>query len=70
MDGYGHSVSLTNDDGVIWVVPDDLFNFLSGSLSGGEVAVGVTVGVVEVQDVDRGVQTRLTKHGGGVSEVA
>lgn len=66
---YCHSATLTNDNGVIWVAADDLLDLLSGSLSGGEVAVGVTVGVVEVQDVDRGAQARLTKHGGGVSEV-
>lgn len=49
---------------------DDLLDLLSGFLSGGEVAVGVTVGVVQVQDVDRGAQARFTKHGGCVSEVA
>lgn len=67
---YLCNTSLTYDNGVIWVAADDLLDLLSGSLSGGEVAVGVTVGVVQVQDVDRGAQARLTKHGGGVSEVA
>ena len=50
---------------------DDLFDLLRGSLSGGEGAVGVTVGVVHVQDIYVGVgpQARRTQHGGSVSEV-
>lgn len=56
---------------MIGVAADDLFDLLSGSLSGGESAVGVTVGVVQVQDVYSGVgpQTRLTQHRGSISEV-
>ena len=46
------------------VAADDLFDLLSGLLSGGEGAVGVTVGVVQIQDVNSGVcpQTWLTQH--------
>ena len=54
-----------------WVSADDLFDLLSGLLSGGKGAVGVTVGVVQVQDIYSGVgpQAWLTQHGGSVSEV-
>lgn len=62
---------LTDHNVVVGVAADDLLDLLSGSLSGGEGAVGVTVGVVQVQDVYGGVcpQTRLTQHGGSVSEI-
>lgn len=62
---------ITYDYIVVWVAADDLFDLLSGSLSGGEGAVGVTVGVVQVQDIYIGVgpQARLTQHGGSISEV-
>lgn len=46
---------ITYDNIMVGVAPDDLFDLLSGSLSGGEGAVGVTVGVVQVQDIDSGV---------------
>lgn len=62
---------ITYDNIVIGVAADDLFDLLSGSLSGGEGAVGVTVGVVQVQDIYSGVcpQARLTQHCGSISEV-
>lgn len=61
----------TYDNTVVGVATDDFFDLLSGSLSGGESAVGVTVGVVQVKDIYSGVgpQARLTQHGGGISEV-
>lgn len=57
---------------MVGVAADDLLDLLSGSLSGGKGAVGVTVGVVQVQDIYSGVgpQARLTQHGGSISEVA
>ena len=56
---------------MVGVAADDLFDLLSGFLSGGEDAVGITVGVVQVQDIYSGVgpQARLTQHRGNVSEV-
>lgn len=47
---------------MVGVAADDLFDLLSGSLSGREDAVGVTVSVIQVQDIDSGVgpQTWLT----------
>lgn len=56
---------------MVWVTADDFFDLLSGLLPGGEGAVGVTVGVVQVQDINSGVgpQTRLTQHRGTISEV-
>lgn len=56
---------------MVWVAADDLFDMLSGSLSRWEDAVGITVGVVQVQDIYSGVgpQARLTQHRGIVSEV-
>ena len=56
---------------MVWVAADDLFDLLSGSLSRWEDAVGITVGVVQVQDIYSGVgpQARLTQHRGIVSEV-
>lgn len=56
---------------MVGVAADDLFDLLSGSLSGGERAVGVTVGVVQVQDIYSGVgpQAWLTQHRGSISEV-
>lgn len=56
---------------MVGVSADDLLDLLSGSLSGGEGAVGIAVGVVQVQDIYCGVgpQTRLTQHGGSISEV-
>lgn len=37
---------ITYDNIVVWVTADYLFDLLSGSLSGGQGAVRVTVGVV------------------------
>lgn len=56
---------------MVWVAADDLFDLLGGSLPGGQGAGGVTVGVVQVQDIDSGVgpQARLTQHGRSVSEI-
>lgn len=45
----------TYDNTVVGVAADDLFDLLSGSLSGGEGAVGVTVGIVQVQDIYSGI---------------
>lgn len=63
------STSLTYDNGVIRMTANYLLDLLGSSLSGGEIAIGVTVGVVQVQDVDGGAKAWLTKHGGSVSEV-
>lgn len=46
---------ITYDNIVVGMAADDLFYLLSGSLSGGEGAVGVTVGVVQVQNIYSGV---------------
>lgn len=56
---------------MVGVAADDLFDLLSGSFPGGQSAIGVTVGVVQVQDIDGGVgpQALVTQHGGTVSEV-
>ena len=56
---------------MVGVAADDLFDLLSGLLSGRERAVRVTVSVVQVQDVysDVGPQARLTQHRGNISEV-
>lgn len=56
---------------MVGVTADDLFDLLSGSMSGGEGAVRVTVGIVQVQDIYSGVgpQAGLTQHGGSISEV-
>ena len=42
---------VTDDDFVVGVAADDLFDLLRGSLSGWQEPGGVTVGVVEVQEV-------------------
>lgn len=49
---------------MVWVAADDLFDLLSGSMSGGQGAVGITVSVVQVEDIYSGVssQARLTQH--------
>lgn len=56
---------------MVGVAANDLFDFLSGSLSGGEGAVGVRVGVVQVQDIYSGVgpQARFPQHRRRVPEV-
>lgn len=68
---YGSVHYTTYDNIVVGVAADDLFDLLSGSLPGGEVTVGVTVGIVQVQDIYSGVgpQAWLTQHGGNISEV-
>lgn len=40
---------------MVWVAADDLFDLLSGSLSGGEGAVGITVCIVKIQHIYSGV---------------
>ena len=40
---------------MVGVAADDLYDLLSGSLSGWQAAVGVTIGVVQVQDIYSGV---------------
>lgn len=56
---------------MVGVAADDLFDLLSGSLSGGEGAVGVTVGIVQVQDIYSGVcpQAWFTQHRRSIPEV-
>lgn len=56
---------------MVWVAADDLFNLLSGRLSGGQGAVGVTVGVVQIENINSSVcsQAGLTQHGGSISEI-
>lgn len=60
----GFKKKITYDNIVVGVAADDLFDLLSCSLSGGQGTVGVTVCVVQVQDIYSGVcpQTRFTQH--------
>lgn len=53
------------------VSADDLFDLLSGMVSGGNGTVGVTVGVVQIEDIYSGVgpQARLTQHRWNIPEV-
>lgn len=46
---------LTYNDVMVGVAADDLFDLLSGSLSGRQNAVGVTVSVVQVQNIYSGI---------------
>lgn len=61
----------TYDNTVSWVPANNLFDLLSGALSGGNGAVGITVGVVQVEDIycDVCPQARLTQHRGSIPEV-
>lgn len=61
----------TYDNTVSWVPANNLLDLLSGALSGGNGAVGITVGVVQVQDIYRDVcpQAGLTQHRGSIPEV-
>lgn len=63
---------ITYDNIVVGVAADDLFDLLSGSISGGQGAVGVTVSVVQVEDIYSGVcpQAWLTQHRGSISKVS
>lgn len=49
--GYHFLCKLTYNNIVVRVPADDLFDLLSSFLSGWQSAVGVTVGVVQVQNV-------------------
>lgn len=54
-----------------WVPANNLFDLLSGVLSGGNGAVGIAVGVVQVKDIYCNVcpQARLTQHRWSIPEV-
>lgn len=63
--------NITYDNTVSRVSANNLLDLLSGTLSGGNGAVGITVGVVQVEDVYRDVcpQARLTQHRRRIPEV-
>lgn len=64
-------MTVTDDNVVVGVVADDLFDFLCSSLSGRKDPGGVTVGVVEVQNVydDIVPEAWLAEHRGSIPEV-
>lgn len=62
---------LTYNNIMVGVAANDLLDLLSCLVSGGQTAVGVTVGIVQVQDIYSGIcpQAQLTQHRGSISEV-
>lgn len=65
------ALNITYDHTVRGVSTNNLFDLLSGTLSGGNGTVGVTVGVVQVKDIYRDIcpQARHAQYRGSVPEV-